>query len=782
MSFRNFVAPCLLAGMVAVALGQVTLVPDNVVAAGSSVILASKDKTVAEFAFTGGTAVSWSPNGKYVAVWAGKGSGKVAVFKVPRQVELGGKTKFEWAPLMITKAKAAAGAVWSPDSSELVAEKPGGGFFKVAISGDGAVESEVLPVGDKPSYWDGNRLLFVGKNELAGLWRCNKDGSSARRLLKGHILSGAVSAGAHAYYFVSANDKGEMTLNRNWLNGGLTTPITKVDQPDFFPSPGSPFVLVHRDGGYTLVSLTDSWSAKIPLDLRAAPQWVGPARLLAATGSHLMEIGVNREGSVDVKEVPCAHSSTEPNAEVAVARRVGLFLSAQVYEASPFDKLQRPISGQMRLEGTIDSVDPEGDAVSVLVDKAVFENGSELNLPTPVRKSLKMPGGVFGTGTRKIQITDLTPDREASLTIQSKDFSGTENAVVTGAYLPWLAPVAGAAATHVANRVDHPALVTEYDGITRVPVVVPMTYPILGDHKGSGGFLDPRDGGSRRHHGNDLMAKKMHPLIATFDGTIYLRQASHGNSGNDATLVGDNGITAIYRHMNNDTPGTDDDLNDPHYTWAAGLSSGDHVVEGQFIGYVGNSGNAKKTPPHCHFELIDQESGAILNPYPSLKAARHIYEPVYADAFTDLKPTTTDEVRVDGVIVKLDYANKTVWVDSTAKSTEQESSLVKGSRSARSLASRGGRSTRNYGSAAPVLMHVVLFPEYVPIRLGQGDLLLGSQQPQPIDFGSLRAGMLLCSVAKRNGADLVSKQAIAILSGAKTHAARTKSSAHRSGM
>ncbi len=34
-----------------------------------------------------------------------------------------------------------------------------------------------------------------------------------------------------------------------------------------------------------------------------------------------------------------------------------------------------------------------------------------------------------------------------------------------------------------------------------------------------------------------------------------------------------------------------------------GLRVGDHVERGDLVGYVGNTGNARTTPPHLHFGM-----------------------------------------------------------------------------------------------------------------------------------------------------------------------------------
>ncbi|HWH31564.1 MAG TPA: cell wall-binding repeat-containing protein, partial [Egibacteraceae bacterium] len=91
------------------------------------------------------------------------------------------------------------------------------------------------------------------------------------------------------------------------------------------------------------------------------------------------------------------------------------------------------------------------------------------------------------------------------------------------------------------------------------------------------------------------------------------------------------GLESVYVHLNNDSPGTDDGAGGPEWAYAPGIREGVRVERGQWIGYVGDSGNAESTGSHLHFELHDPElddpcldgyrNPTWMNPYPSLVGA-----------------------------------------------------------------------------------------------------------------------------------------------------------------
>ena len=202
---------------------------------------------------------------------------------------------------------------------------------------------------------------------------------------------------------------------------------------------------------------------------------------------------------------------------------------------------------------------------------------------------------------------------------------------------------------------DAPAGRNAY-GAPKPTITVPMVFPILGRGYGfSDEFGAPRDG--HRHLGDDLFAPKMTPLVAVFDGTVYVWSRSGRPDGlaphNMITLVGDNGYTAKYLHVNNDTPGTNDGKGTDAYAFAPGLLSGEHVRAGQFLGWVGNSGNAETTPPHTHFELWGPD-GLPTNPAASLRRAARPKRALAGDLpLPDWMPGS-GQVRWDGIVQGVD--------------------------------------------------------------------------------------------------------------------------------
>jgi murein DD-endopeptidase MepM/ murein hydrolase activator NlpD len=113
----------------------------------------------------------------------------------------------------------------------------------------------------------------------------------------------------------------------------------------------------------------------------------------------------------------------------------------------------------------------------------------------------------------------------------------------------------------------------------------------------------PRSGG-RRHEGTDVMAPYRARVYAFTDGTIS-RESTNAYGGITLYLQGDNGAEYYYAHLSG-------------YAVAAGT----RVKAGQLIAYNGQSGNARYTAPHVHFEVHPGGPGSSpVNPYPSVRQA-----------------------------------------------------------------------------------------------------------------------------------------------------------------
>jgi hypothetical protein len=128
-----------------------------------------------------------------------------------------------------------------------------------------------------------------------------------------------------------------------------------------------------------------------------------------------------------------------------------------------------------------------------------------------------------------------------------------------------------------------------------------ITFPVDGKVWWSDSYGACRDGCTRHHEGQDLFGKKGQKLVAAVDGTIVVLR--YRSTGNSLYLRGTDGWYYSYLHINNDSPGTDNNHNAYSQAFAPHIVQGARVSRGQHIAYLGDSGNAESTSPHCHFEI-----------------------------------------------------------------------------------------------------------------------------------------------------------------------------------
>ena len=104
----------------------------------------------------------------------------------------------------------------------------------------------------------------------------------------------------------------------------------------------------------------------------------------------------------------------------------------------------------------------------------------------------------------------------------------------------------------------------------------------------------------RSHEGIDIFAERGTPIQSTTQG-IVSKVGENNLGGRVVVVVGPGGAGHYYAHLED----------------YADIAPNDWVNQGDIIGYVGDSGNAKGTPPHVHYGIYI--NGSAVNPYPLLQ-------------------------------------------------------------------------------------------------------------------------------------------------------------------
>ncbi|MDX2154802.1 MAG: M23 family metallopeptidase [Bryobacteraceae bacterium] len=107
--------------------------------------------------------------------------------------------------------------------------------------------------------------------------------------------------------------------------------------------------------------------------------------------------------------------------------------------------------------------------------------------------------------------------------------------------------------------------------------------------------------GDRTHEGQDIFARRGTPVRSATAGVV-LRIGENRLGGLTVTVLGAGGRLYYYAHLD---------------AYAEGLQTGRAVTPQTVLGYVGNTGNARSTPPHLHFGVYAR--GAAINPLPLLE-------------------------------------------------------------------------------------------------------------------------------------------------------------------
>ncbi len=142
-----------------------------------------------------------------------------------------------------------------------------------------------------------------------------------------------------------------------------------------------------------------------------------------------------------------------------------------------------------------------------------------------------------------------------------------------------------------------------------------LTVPVAGVARGTivDSWNDPRGGGTRGHHGTDILAPGGTPVLAAAAGRV--EKLFRSNLGGTTAYIRspDRRWIYYYAHLAG---------------YAPNLREGQTVRAGQQIAYVGDSGDAGPGNYHLHFGMQRMRpeqrwyQGEDVNPYPMLAARR----------------------------------------------------------------------------------------------------------------------------------------------------------------
>ena len=142
-----------------------------------------------------------------------------------------------------------------------------------------------------------------------------------------------------------------------------------------------------------------------------------------------------------------------------------------------------------------------------------------------------------------------------------------------------------------------------------------LAFPVQGGANKSiqSGFGAPRDGGVREHHGIDIFAPRGTPVLAAARGMVT--RVNETPRGGRVVWVRDEmrSLSLYYAHLDRQL-----------------VENGMLVEIGDTLGLVGNTGNARTTPPHLHFGVYRRGEGP-LDPRPWVALGNTTPAPVRAD-------------------------------------------------------------------------------------------------------------------------------------------------------
>lgn len=206
-----------------------------------------------------------------------------------------------------------------------------------------------------------------------------------------------------------------------------------------------------------------------------------------------------------------------------------------------------------------------------------------------------------GEGARGALVVDVLQPRGAAGVVRLASVGGEAGV----ADVRWSPPVAGP------YRVRVHALPGSVGAFGfALDARAPLDFPVATDATDAvrSFFGDARDGGRRDHHGIDVFAPRGTPVLAAADGLVA-RVATSARGG-----------LHVWQRAEDETGRRIGSLYYAHLDSVAVLA-GTRVRRGETLGTVGNSGNARTTPPHLHFGLYRRFRGPE-DPLPLVGRAR----------------------------------------------------------------------------------------------------------------------------------------------------------------
>ncbi|WP_425456043.1 M23 family metallopeptidase [Cognatilysobacter terrigena] len=114
---------------------------------------------------------------------------------------------------------------------------------------------------------------------------------------------------------------------------------------------------------------------------------------------------------------------------------------------------------------------------------------------------------------------------------------------------------------------------------------------------------------NRHHQGVDIFARRGTPVTSATRGLVIAIR-DQGLGGRQVWVLGPGGERHYYAHLD---------------AWDRDLHVGDLIRAGTQLGIVGDTGNARGTPPHLHYGIYTA-NGAV-NPWPRLQPVASAHRP-----------------------------------------------------------------------------------------------------------------------------------------------------------